>query len=442
MPGFIIANKSEAGDPQQAKLDRGDFEIVRDGFVQYGVISGCAVTAQGSPNNTVAVAAGTVVVNNVRVTVTSGNVTMVTADPTHPRHDFLCVNSSGTKSWVAGTANATPEYPEIPANSVVLATMFVRANDTTIAAADITDKRIFVRDLPLLVVDDPTEVDLTTVNGLTTLTLLQTIARSSKTVNVQTGTSYTLAVDDADKIITLNNAAAINLIFPQDSDVDLALGAQGVVICMGAGDVTPIQGTGAVLMGGGTLTTPGWRLIWTKVAANTFAISAPEYAAYLNTAFHELSYNHNRFPIFSTPLGATSTAVNNSTTLIDCTGVLLSLVASAVYEVEAWVTYQTAAAADLKIGWTIPSGATGLWGIGGAAVGISTSEGDWKNNGANWTATNSVGGIGATTLECRPKGIIRTTSAGDLQMQFAQQTADASNTTIRAQTYLRAIRIS
>ncbi len=141
---FTIPNHADANSPFQAEPDSVDFDILAAGYSGSGVISGCAVTAQGSPDMTVAVASGVVSVAGVRVSVTGANSTIGTADGTNPRFDMITVNNSGTIATTAGTAASVPELPNIPSNSVVLALIFVPASDTTIATNQITDKRVFI----------------------------------------------------------------------------------------------------------------------------------------------------------------------------------------------------------------------------------------------------------------------------------------------------------
>lgn len=105
------------------------------------VLSGCAVTAQASPDMTVAVAKGSVLTAGVLKPVTAGNVTITAADSTNPRIDLVVVNSSGTKAARAGTAAANPAPPALTANDVLLAVVYVPANDTTISTNQISDLR-------------------------------------------------------------------------------------------------------------------------------------------------------------------------------------------------------------------------------------------------------------------------------------------------------------
>ncbi len=141
---FTIPNEASAFNQNQAEIDSEDIDILVAGIGGDGVVSGCAVTAQGSPDMTVAVASGVVKVGSTVVTVTSGNVTITTADSTNPRIDLITVNNSGTKTATAGTPASQPVYPAVPANSVVLAAVYVPASDTTIASDQITDKRVLL----------------------------------------------------------------------------------------------------------------------------------------------------------------------------------------------------------------------------------------------------------------------------------------------------------
>lgn len=141
---FTIPNVLVAGFTDQAEPDSVDIDILTAGLAFSGTISGCAVTPQGSPDMTVAVAAGTVMVLGVPATVTGGNVTITTAHASLPRKDIVVVSNAGAKSVTAGTAAAQPLKPAIPANSIVIAEVYVPANDTAINANQITDKRVII----------------------------------------------------------------------------------------------------------------------------------------------------------------------------------------------------------------------------------------------------------------------------------------------------------
>lgn len=57
-------------------------------------------------------------------------------------------------------------------------------------------------------------------------------------INAQTGTSYTLVIGDAAKVVTLTNAAAIALTVPTNATAAFAIGTQILLYQGGAGQVT------------------------------------------------------------------------------------------------------------------------------------------------------------------------------------------------------------
>ncbi len=142
---FTIPNNGGSYDDDLSVWMDADIDALVRGFIADGVLTGCAVTAQGSPNMTVAVAAGTVQINGVSVAVTGANGTITTADSSNPRLDVVSINSSGTIVVTAGTPAAEPSIPTIPASSAILALVRIPANDTTISSDQIVDKRVFVR---------------------------------------------------------------------------------------------------------------------------------------------------------------------------------------------------------------------------------------------------------------------------------------------------------
>lgn len=139
----------------QGRIYTTDFDALVQGVKGEGVVSGGTVTAQGTPDMTVAVASGNVKIAGALAVVASGNVTITAANATYPRIDIVVVNASGTKSVTAGAAtSATPVMPSIPASSVILAAVYVPANDTAITSGQIVDKRVLVQSQAYLLYED------------------------------------------------------------------------------------------------------------------------------------------------------------------------------------------------------------------------------------------------------------------------------------------------
>ena len=66
---------------------------------------------------------------------------------------------------------------------------------------------------------------------------------TKSTINTQTGTTYTLVLADAGKLITLNNGSAITLTVPTNATVAFATGTRIDLAQLGAGQVT-VAGAG------------------------------------------------------------------------------------------------------------------------------------------------------------------------------------------------------
>jgi len=119
------------------------YNIVR-GCKLDGVESGCAVTQHSTPNMSVDVASGTVWIGSSKLTIAATTKTINAADPSNPRIDIITVDSSGNVNYTAGTASSTPAMPDIPANSILLAMIYVQAGATAIYDSDIRDERVYV----------------------------------------------------------------------------------------------------------------------------------------------------------------------------------------------------------------------------------------------------------------------------------------------------------
>ena len=107
-----------------------------------------------------------------------------------------------------------------------------------------------------------TDADFATIAGTQTLTnKTLTSPVINLGLNAQTGTTYTLALSDAGKVVTASNASAITVTIPPASSVAYATGSQITVIQKGAGQVTFAQGSGVTIRStGATSSAPTLRV--------------------------------------------------------------------------------------------------------------------------------------------------------------------------------------
>lgn len=133
--------------------------------------------------------------------------------------------------------------------------------------------------------------------------------------------------------------------------------------------------------------------------------------------------------------------VNNVTALTNEPLQVVALDSGATYMWEAMEFYDSSTVADIKFAFTTPTFSAMRWGaIGAATTGLT----DLQVGTASASGTSiSYGGNGAgTTIMLKIEGYIVTTAAGNLQLQFAQNAAEVSNTVIRNGSYLKVWRMA
>lgn len=161
------------------------------------------------------------------------------------------------------------------------------------------------------------------------------------------------------------------------------------------------------------------------VALASFAAGDKPTAAQLNTLP----------PKFARRLSDSSAIVSNTTLANDDTLVVTPSV-SVAYKVSFGVIYRSSATADLKVALTWPTGASCFWG----GIGLTAADSlvmQLVENSASGTHVTLGGGGTGTSRCCWFEGIlVMSSTAGNLQAQFAQSSTDATNTVIRAGSWL------
>jgi len=134
---------------------------------------------------------------------------------------------------------------------------------------------------------------------------------------------------------------------------------------------------------------------------------------------------------------ATQNLTMSSTVLQNVTNMVVALpgTVGAVFTWRAKIFYASSTAADIKFAFTLPAGTTLRWGVMGLATTTAAGSGDVNCDSTAASGTSlPIGGAGVgTVLWGRMEGsVIMGATAGNLQMQSAQQNADATQSTIVA----------
>lgn len=115
------------------------------------VLSGGLVSAQGSPNMTVAVAKAAVLTGGNLRAVAAGNATIGAADANLPRMDVVVVDASGAIQTRAGTPARRAQAPTLTAGDVALCIVYVERGATSIVGSRLTDVRVVQTTGPIVV---------------------------------------------------------------------------------------------------------------------------------------------------------------------------------------------------------------------------------------------------------------------------------------------------
>lgn len=136
--------------------------------------------------------------------------------------------------------------------------------------------------------------------------------------------------------------------------------------------------------------------------------------------------------------------VNNSTTLQDDDTFVLPVAANGVYFFECFLRYSTSAVADIKFGWTAPASATMDWGKGHvaeAALGgfhaLGGAGSPTTPAQVGGTQVGAGGGAGGGYMMLLAGFIVTAGTAGNVTLQWAQNTAEVSDTKVLKGSFVR-----
>jgi len=129
-------------------------------------------------------------------------------------------------------------------------------------------------------------------------------------------------------------------------------------------------------------------------------------------------------------------SINSSTTLADCTSLSFPILANETWYFSISLAVICDATGQSKFGFTIPAGATGGWFLSAQGAGTGYLTGNTIANPISVSTT-----LTATSLNIFGT-IINSSTAGTVQLQFAQAVSSGTDTTVKGNSFLQTWRIT
>lgn len=177
-------------------------------------------------------------------------------------------------------------------------------------------------------------------------------------------------------------------------------------------------------------------------------VAPPQFTLLWNKATGQMGVSDGSATLFRDlfVLKTADETVNTSAALQNDDALVLTVVASAKYQLDAYIIYDSGTTPDFKCAWVGPAGATLNWTVNGLAVGSTAVSGSvvLANSVIADAGAQSVGGAGAgTQVVAHISGLLTVgVTAGTLQFRWAQATSDASDTKVIAGSFLRLTRVA
>jgi hypothetical protein len=223
-----------------AELDNNFVHLLRQGSVSVGADSGTQQTlGEADRDSLLTITGGTDISTTVSAPDSAGATTV----------EIAFTGSAGIANIVEDTTPQLGGALDAQSNNI---TNLGTINTHTIPGG--TGTFALTSDITFAnVVDDTTpqlggDLDLNSsdITGTGNVDITGTVVAQS-TLNTQTGTTYTLVLTDASKLVTLNNASAITLTIPPNSSVAFPVGTKVDLVQLGAGTVTVAEGAGVTV---------------------------------------------------------------------------------------------------------------------------------------------------------------------------------------------------
>ncbi|MDH2429310.1 hypothetical protein [Sphaerisporangium sp. TRM90804] len=164
-----------------------------------------------------------------------------------------------------------------------------------------------------------------------------------------------------------------------------------------------------------------------------FQVGAPPTAANINRYFQQRAH----------VVRSTNKSITSTTTAQNDDQLFLQVQANTDYWLEAFLIYDGATGGDIKIGWSVPSGATLEWTSNGLTDGATSTADDLWRRRRSAAQDEICGALGAgTNAVAMPEGLLRVAStAGPLRLRWAQGASSATSTIVKSGSLLMVSRM-
>lgn len=130
-------------------------------------------------------------------------------------------------------------------------------------------------------------------------------------------------------------------------------------------------------------------------------------------------------------------SLTTNTTIQNDDELVIAVAASTNYEVDCYLIWNSPAAADFKLQWSTPAGVSGYWTP--TTQNLAAGAGTVYQGALAWATQAQLEGQGADTFT-RISGVLTTTAAGNLQLQWAQNAASGT-TTVGAHSFIKLTKV-
>ncbi len=127
--------------------------------------------------------------------------------------------------------------------------------------------------------------------------------------------------------------------------------------------------------------------------------------------------------------------INSDDTLTDDADMIIALAANTIYEFELFAVWTGDATADFKYAVTVPSGF-----VETGDAGYYESDNDDVRTG--WGDTAGVTAVATNNHAAWMRGVIETTTSGNVTFQWAQNVSNAGGTNLLKNSYIKVRRLS